>query len=148
MATESQIASGDQYGVFSYFHFNPAVHTHEKPYEVLINLQSFEKDPKTYRRTNEEFEYKETLIKDVRGREHEFSLDENGVCWRKWVGPPAWQGLNVATIKANGHEWIRKAYVKDVESFIKSEIEAQDGMPVDFVKVFDYKVRVSQLIEM
>jgi hypothetical protein len=141
MATDSLIASGDQAGVFSYFHFNEAVHSHEKPFEILINLPSFAKDPTKFRRTNEEFEYKQARVEDVRGREDEFSLDKNGVCWKRWEGPREWQGIDVHGVKNNGHEWIKARYIKAVENFIKTEIEAQDGKPVDFVKVFDYKVR-------
>lgn len=135
------VASGLQPAVFSYFRFNPAVHGHEKPFEILINLPSMEKDPSNFRRTNQEFEECHTTVKDARGRENEFSLDRNGVCWRTWEGPREWLSINADALKGRGHQWIRDGYIKEVEEFIKSELERLDGKAVDFVKVFDYKVR-------
>ncbi|KAI0855634.1 hypothetical protein F4860DRAFT_530119 [Xylaria cubensis] len=136
-------ASGPQLAVFSYFHFNPAIHEHEKPYEILINLPIAQAHNRDYRRHNEEFESCTTVVDDVRGRESDFTLDRNGFCWRDWEGPIDWKGLRAQDIKELGHDWIQSGYIKYVENFIKAELEKMDGQPIDIVKVFDYRLRVS-----
>ncbi|KAI5865743.1 hypothetical protein GGS23DRAFT_353137 [Durotheca rogersii] len=135
--------SGPQNGTFSYFKYNPEVHDYEKPFEILINLPSIENDPERFRRTNQQFEDRTTVVEDVRGREDQFTLDKQSVCWRKWEGPKDWAGLGADAIQSKGHDWIRDGYIKDVEQFIKLTLESQDGKPIDFVKVFDYKLRSS-----
>lgn len=133
-------ASGPQNATFSYFHFNPAVHVKEKPFEILINLPSVEENPSAYRRTNQEFEDRQMIVQDARGQENNFSLDKAGFCWRNWAGPTEWHDISAAGLKEMGHEKIQQGYLKAVESFIKEEIEKQDGETVEFVEVFDYKV--------
>ncbi|KAF3014477.1 hypothetical protein E8E14_010510 [Neopestalotiopsis sp. 37M] len=135
--------SGPQPAVFSYFHFNPSIHNHEKPYEILINLPSSDNGKSEYRRHNQEFEDREAVVQDVRGFEDQFSLNSNGVCWRKWEGPAEWRDLKAEGVMKLGHEHIRSGYIKAVEHFIGQELEKQDGKPVDIVKVFDYRLRVS-----
>lgn len=132
--------SGAQPAVFSYFHFNPSVHNHEKPYEILINLPSGDQGKSDYRRHNQEFEDREAIVQDVRGLEDQFSLNKHGVCWRKWAGPADWRDLDAAGVMKLGHEHVRSGYIKAVENFIHQELEKQDGKPVDIVKVFDYRV--------
>lgn len=132
---------GAQTAVFSYFHLNPSVHNHEKPYEILINLPSSDKGKSKYRRHNQEFEDREAIVQDVRGHEDQFSLNKNGVCWRQWDGPADWRELSAAGVMKLGHERIKSGYIKAVEEFIQQELEKQDGKPIDIVKVFDYRVR-------
>lgn len=115
----SKTPSGPQSAVFSYFHFNSAIHSHEKPYEILINLPSAETKPDTYRRHNQEFEDHSTIVQDVRGREGDFSLDRNGMCWRTWHGPDAWQGIDAQGVKDMGHDRIQEEYITAVEAFIE-----------------------------
>ncbi|KAF2804961.1 uncharacterized protein BDZ99DRAFT_397138, partial [Mytilinidion resinicola] len=79
----------------------------------------------------------------IRGREGDFNFNKNGFCWTKWKGPQEWTGLSADEVKKKGHEWLRQSYIKEVEDFIKAEVQRQDGKPVDFVKVFDYKPRNS-----
>jgi hypothetical protein len=132
--------SGPQTATFSYFHFNPDIHTREKPYEILLNLPLREKDP-TYKRHNKEFEEHRVPVQDVRGREKEFTLDKNSFCWRRWEGPVSWRGFDADVVKALGNEEVEATYIKEVEKFIASELEREDDKPVDIVKVFDYRVR-------
>lgn len=136
----SKTPSGPQSAVFSYFHFNSAIHSHEKPYEILINLPSAETKPDTYRRHNQEFEDHSTIVQDVRGREGDFSLDRNGMCWRTWHGPDAWQGIDAQGVKDMGHDRIQEEYITAVEAFIREELERQDGRAIGVVKVFDWRV--------
>lgn len=133
--------SGPQSATFSYFKYNPAVHDHEKPFEILINIPSIDNDPQKFKRTNQEFKDCNTIVEDVRGSEDQFTLNKHSVCWRKWKGPDEWADLSADSLQSKGHEWIRDGYIKHVEHFLKSELESQDGRPIDFVKVFDYKVR-------
>ncbi|KAK6208486.1 hypothetical protein LQW54_006832 [Pestalotiopsis sp. IQ-011] len=114
-----------------------------RPYEILINLPSSDNSKSDYRRHNQEFEDREAVVQDVRGHEDQFSLDKNGVCWRKWEGPADWRGLNATGVMKLGHENIRSGYIKAVEDFIRQELEKQDGKPIGIVKVFDYRLRVS-----
>lgn len=137
--------SGPQAAVFSYFCFNPAVHTHEKPYEILINMPRATEKPESYRRSNQEFEPREAVVNDVRGRESEFGLDQQGVCWRKWEGPREWRGIDGDAVKRLGHERIKRGYLKEIEGFVKRELELEGGSKVDKVVVFDYKVRKAHL---
>ena len=137
--------SGPQLATFSYFHFNPTIHTHEKPYEILINLPQATTNSSGYRRSNQEFEPLECVVEDVRGREAEFGLDQQGVCWRRWEGPDAWKGVNAEKVKSFGHEGIEETYLADVEEFIKRELEHENGQRVERVKVFDYKVGSSRV---
>jgi len=85
-------------------------------------------------------------VEDARGREEGFTLDKNGVCWRHWGGPESWRGIDAQGIKNIGHDKIQ-TYIKEVEMFIKEELEAQDQKPIDTVKVFDYRLRMSMDIE-
>ncbi|KAF2790170.1 hypothetical protein K505DRAFT_251772 [Melanomma pulvis-pyrius CBS 109.77] len=135
--------SGPQTGTLSYFHWNPDMHDDEKPFEVLINLPSIERNPQKFRRTNQEFEDHQVVVEGVRGREQDITLNKNGFSWARWNGPKEWNGITADEVKAMGHEWLRQGYLRDVEKFIKSEVQKQDGQPVDFVKVFDYKLRNS-----
>ena len=135
----STAPAGLQIGTFSYFHINPEIHSREKPYEILLNLPLKENDP-AYRRHNKEFEQHKVTIQDVRGREENFTLDKNGFCWRHWEGPPTWKDINIEGAKAFGNQEVEDGYIKEVERFIASELERQDGKPVDVVRVFDYRV--------
>ncbi|KAK5651045.1 hypothetical protein OQA88_1061 [Cercophora sp. LCS_1] len=134
--------SGPQAATFRYFHFNPEVHSREKPYEILMNLPLGGKDP-NYRRHNKEFEERRVPIQDARGREDKFTLDKNSFCWRHWEGPETWRGIDAEGVKALGNEEVETTYIKEVESFIASRLEQQDGEAVDIVKVFDYRLRAS-----
>lgn len=142
---EIKVASGPQQGSFSYFHFNPEVHAREKPYEILINLPLAGSTSHTYRRHNQEFQDRQVVVHDGRGRERDFTLNRNGFCWKVWHGPREWQGINAAGVKAMGNEWVRAGYIRDVESFIRAELETDDGGrgQIDTVMVFDYRLRVS-----
>ena len=113
---------------------------HEKSYEILISLPSAAQNPTTFRRTNQEFENRDVVVQDVRGKEGEFSLDKHGVCWRSWNGPDPWIGIDSEGVKQLGHIGVETTYLREVEAFIKQEVEEQDDEPVDRVKVFDYKV--------
>ena len=84
-------------------------------------------------------------MEDVRGREADFGLDQQGVCWRGWEGPDAWKGVNAEKVKSFGRGGIEETYLADVEEFIKRELEHEDGQRVERVKVFDYKVGSSRL---
>ena len=137
--------SGRQLATFSYFHVNPTIHTHEKPYEILINLPQAAASSSGYRRSNQEFEPHECVVEDVRGQEADFGLDQQGVCWRRWEGPDAWKGVNAEKVKRLGHGGIEETYLADVEGFIKRELEHENGQRVERVKVFDYKVGSSRL---
>ncbi|KAI9888230.1 MAG: hypothetical protein M1814_000947 [Vezdaea aestivalis] len=145
--------SGPQQASFSYFHFNPEVHTREKPYEILINKMSVGSSATNYRRTNEEFEERGLSVEDVRGREHEFTLDGNGFCWRKWDAPKEWMNVQATELRERGNEWVKEGYIKEAEEFIKREVENMDGKTnggvkkIDFVKVFDYRLRSSGVID-
>ena len=130
----SGAVSGPRPGVFSYFRFNPDVHTREKPYEILVNL------PPGRQRHNQEFEDCKTTVTDVRGRETDFSLDVNGFCWRKWAGPEAWRGIDAEAVKALGHDRVMSGYVAQAEEFLRSELAVSGESEVDIVKVFDYRV--------
>lgn len=132
--------SGPQNATFSYFRFNPDVHTIEKPFEVLINLPSMEKGQSMNRRTNQEFEDRRMTVHDARGHESDFTLNQNGFCWRAWKELPDWRGTCAEDLQKMGHKRIQEGYIKAVENFIKAQIEEQDGEDVDFVEVFDYKV--------
>ncbi|KAH7322589.1 hypothetical protein B0I35DRAFT_426086 [Stachybotrys elegans] len=139
--------SGPQSAIFSYFRFNPAVHDLEKPYEILINLPAADTNPDSYRRHNQEFENHTVIVQDVRGRENDYTLDHNGMCWRIWPGPTEWQGIDARGVKDLGHDGIQEGYIKAVEDFIRQELERQDGMKPDIVKVFDWRLRVSMDIK-
>ena len=77
---------------------------------------------------------------DVRGRESGFGLDRQGVCWREWTVPDKWRGIDGEGFKSLGHEEIERSYLRQMEEFIKTELELEGGARVDRVKVFDYKV--------
>lgn len=134
---------GPQTATFSYFKFIPSIHTHEKPYEILVNLPSAIKDPLEYRRSNQEFESHDTVVEDIRGKEDEFSLNVQGVCWRNWRGPEYLRDVDGEELKRRGHESLGEGYIREVENFIKDELERQDGRRADLVKIFDYKVSLS-----
>ena len=133
---------GPQPATFSYFKFIPSIHTHEKPYEILVNLPSATKNRLDYRRSNQEFESHETVVEDIRGKEDEFSLNIQGVCWRNWRGPDYLQDVDGEELKKKGHESLREGYIHEAEDFIRDELEKEDGRRADIVKIFDYKVRV------
>lgn len=84
-------------------------------------------------------------MNDVRGRESEFGLDQQGFCWRKWEGPREWRGIDGEAVKRLGHERIKRGYLKEIEGFVKRELELEGGAKVDKVVVFDYKVRKAHL---
>ena len=130
---------GPQPAVFTYFHFDSSIHTHEKPFEILINLPSAVVNSPGYRRSNQEFEKRETIVEDVRGREWKFNLDKEGFCWKNWEGPQSWLGVDGSGVQSKGHHAIESEYLREVEGFIKEEFE-REGQSVEKVKVFDYKV--------
>lgn len=132
--------AGPRTATFSYFRFNPEVHSIEKPFEILINLPSMDNGQSDIRRTNQEFEDRQMTVHDARGHESEFTLDQNGFCWRKMEELPDWRGRCAEDLRKMGHKHIQQGYIKAVENFIKAQIEAQDGKAVDFVEVFDYRV--------
>lgn len=131
---------GPQTATFSYFKFIPSIHTHEKPYEILVNLPSATKNPLDYRRSNQEFESHEIVAEDIRGKEDEFSLNLQGVCWRNWRGPEYLRDVDGEELKRRGHGSLGEGYIREAEDFIKDELERQDGRRADIVRVFDYKV--------
>lgn len=141
MSFTAQAPSGSQSATFSYFKFNPAIHGQEKPFEILMNLPKDSAGESKIRRTNQEFEDHSVVVNDTRGSENEFTLEQNGVCWRRWDGPRDWKNIDADDLRLKGHEWVQEVYIKEIQRFIKSELELQDGQSVDLVKVFDYKVR-------
>ncbi|KAL2073008.1 hypothetical protein VTL71DRAFT_10332 [Oculimacula yallundae] len=147
--TPSTACSGRQLGTLSYFHFNPDVHTVEKPYEIVVDTSNKSPLLKNLKRTNQEFEDRQVIVEDIRGREGDITLEKNGACWKVWDGPPEWHNISLEKIKDKGHQWVNDTYIGEVEKFIKEEVEKMDaestvqGGRVDFVKVFDYKLRTS-----
>ncbi|KAH6963026.1 hypothetical protein HG530_006756 [Fusarium avenaceum] len=133
--------SGPQLGKFSYFKFNPAVHSREKPYEILINLPPRAPGEPLIRRHNQEFEDHHVTVNDMRGREDSFSLDENGFCWKIWEGPSEWKEMDAKGVKNLSDNDIQRGYILEAEQYLKEELERQDGREVDIVRVFDYRLR-------
>lgn len=65
---------------------------------------------------------------DVRGREHEFSLDRHGFAFA--TVPPI-------SVRIDDTKAVEEDYVKQIEEFLNAEMGA------DFVYIFDYTVRTS-----
>jgi hypothetical protein len=106
----------------NYFKWDPLFQT-EKPYQILMDV------PDGCPSSNFEFEAAPAqTIQDLRGRESEFSLDENAFAVRR-------HPLDRVGMKVWTRESVEGVYHKEVERILREEVE---GM-VECV-VFDWRV--------
>lgn len=95
----------------------------EKPFHILINIPP---DAPDQRHTNLEYEDREEVFHDVRGKEQDFNLDDHGFtyrhhdfCFEEYE--------NRAAVEAN--------YLPKIEQFLRAEVQ-----DVDKVFFFDWRV--------
>lgn len=73
----------------------------------------------------------EQVIQDARGREHDFSLLEQGFAFRKW---------SPSTIDWNDEKQIKQTFLKEAEQFVLTEMNLGDSLK--HCEVFDWRVSV------
>ena len=95
----------------------------EKPFEVFVGLPE---DAKDCRKSNVVFENTETLVRDVRGKEDQFTLNENGFKYCKH---------RTAVENFDQQDVVKEKYLPEMEAFIRKEVE-----DVDRVFFFDWRV--------
>lgn len=86
-------------------------------------------DAEDQRSTNAVFEHKKVHIRDIRGREADFDLDNQGFMIRRVQGVPLLERLDTQTIEG--------LYLPFVERLIREEVEG-----VDRVHFFDWRVGI------
>lgn len=97
----------------------------EKPFQLFLDLPP---DVADQRKTNLVFETKQVDIKDIRGEEHNFTLDGNGFAYGTI------QGFHDIDSK----DEVVQRYLPAVEDLLRQQVEG-----VDRVFIFDWRVRTS-----
>ncbi|KAH8649068.1 hypothetical protein BX600DRAFT_474476 [Xylariales sp. PMI_506] len=99
----------------------------EKPYEILVPMSLF--PDANIPKTNLAFETVEVEIKDVRGREDHYSLDNNGFAFTKHDAP---------TIDFSDREAIEQEHISGVQQLLRRQIPG-----IKRLFSFDWRVRKS-----
>jgi len=116
-------ASADILAEISYIKWSPLFET-EKPFHIFIPIP---KDAKDQRQTNVDFEAKQTIIRDIRGQEAKFDLDNNGICFRHHKS---------AFNDFENIEAVQREHLPEIERILKSEVEGADK-----IYFFNWRVR-------
>lgn len=114
--------SQDTIGRITYLKWRDA-YNKEKPFQILSDIP---KDAKDQRTTNLEWEDHETRIRDVRGNEDHYSLDEHGFAFRT---------IKPLGIEVPDRRFIEEEYLPQLESFLQKELKN-----VQRVFFFDWRV--------
>ncbi len=98
----------------------------EKPFKLFLNIPA---DAKDKRESNLVFDKGKQIIRDIRGDESRFNLDDHGFCFRNHKS---------AVDDLRNHDIIENEYLFECEQLLKDEVDN-----VDRVVIFDWRVRLS-----
>lgn len=97
----------------------------EKPYYIFADI------PEEFPRGNLEYEDgPEQLISDVRGHEHEFSLQQQGFMYRSWIPPK---------LNWEDEQEIVGKYIPSVQTLLAEILDLGEALKRN--EVFDWRVR-------
>ncbi|KAL8897523.1 MAG: hypothetical protein Q9207_007175 [Kuettlingeria erythrocarpa] len=103
---------------------NSDLYRREKPFQILIDIPE---DVPDQRFTNLVYDAKEEIFHDVRGKEQEYSLNDNGFMYRQH---------NFGFDDYEDRSAVEAHYLPKIDQLIRAEVE-----DVDKVFLFDWRVR-------
>ena len=100
------------------------IYDEEKPFQILSDIPKGAKDQRT---TNLEWESHEVSVQDVRGYEHQYSLDKHGFAFRT---------VQPVGMEEPDRRFIEQEYLPLMENLLKAELN-----DVQRVLFFDWRVQ-------
>lgn len=120
---------------FEFLQWQPS-YEEQKPYEIFASLPSFSDDNKAkIPRSNLVFEPRTVPVRDVRGREADFTLDAHGFAFLRHA---------TATADLKDRDAVHEQYVPEMERFLRRHLAAEGGSGGRDVQTVCFDLRVSR----